>query len=132
MISRGSHTLRAFLFRGLLLLSLFLSGIVPDGMMRQAEAAGIRLVLCTGEGTQEVWLTPDGQSRPVTPADTNEAAHKQQCIQVNLALGDVQPQNIARLLQIAQPVEFATGTHQTRKRLNAATAAEPRAPPVLL
>lgn len=132
MISRGSHTLRAFLFRGLLLLSLMVSGIVPDGMMRQAEEDGIRLVLCTGEGTQEVWLTQDGQSRPVTPADTNEAGHKQHCIQVSLALGDVQPQNMARLLQVARHVEFAAGTHQTHKRLTKAMAAEPRAPPVLL
>tara|TARA_R110002126_G_scaffold30259_7_gene99170 strand:+ start:47982 stop:48356 length:375 start_codon:yes stop_codon:yes gene_type:complete len=124
--------LRALLFRGFLLLSLFLSGIVPAGMMRQADEGGMRLVLCTGEGIQEVWLTPDGETRPVTPAETNDAAHKQHCIQVNLAFGEVQPQNVAGLLQVAQPVEFTTSTHQTLKRLNATTAGEPRAPPVLL
>ena len=101
-------------------------------MMRQADDGGMRLVLCTGEGIQEVWLTPDGETRPVKPADTNDAAHKQHCIQVNLAFGEVQPQNVAGLLQVAQPVEFTTSTHQTLKRLNATTAGEPRAPPVLL
>ena len=132
MIPRESFRLRALLLRGLVLLSLFLSGIVPDGMMRLAEDGGTRLVLCTGDGPQEIWLTPDGESRPVPPGDTNEAAHQQHCIQVSLALSDVQPQAAARLLQVALPVEFAAGAHQTFKRLNAATAASPRAPPILL
>src|SRR5690606_40255804 len=44
----------------LLLLSLVLSGIVPQGMMRAAGEDGVRLVLCTEEGPRDLWLSADG------------------------------------------------------------------------
>lgn len=87
------------LLRVLLLLAVILSGTVPEGMMRMAGAdgmAGPSLVLCTGDGPQEIRLLPDGA---VVPADRgsqdDQGDHKRQAKCLSLHLGDPHAQNWA-------------------------------------
>ena len=71
--------------RALLLLALIGSATVPDGLMRAQGPDGLQLVLCTPDGTQEVWLTDDGEVIPVEdgqPVQDHDGPH---CVQVNVA-----------------------------------------------
>lgn len=77
--------------RALLLLALFGTGSVPDGTMRVARAEGMRLVLCTTEGTQEVWLGDDGKVTPVGEGQTGQDHDGQHCVQVSVAGTEAPP-----------------------------------------
>jgi len=118
------------LVAGLLVLALLLAGMVPQGMMRVADATGQRLVLCTPDGPREIWMASDGavrESAPL-PAQNGETG---KCLAVTLALVAVQPD----LGALARPVTFETfhpplGT-QTAPAAPLRHGAQPRAPPVL-
>lgn len=57
--------------------------------MRAGGADGMRLVLCTTDGPQEVWLTDDGRTIPVEDHDTD---HDQpHCVQVSIGSVDLTP-----------------------------------------
>lgn len=132
MIVTRLKAMRAIFARTLLLLSLLLAGMVPDGMMRQAGADGMHLVLCTADGVQEVWLSEDGKTTPVDPDQDGKTAHKPHCVQVNLiaqaaALPAVEPL-IVRVL----PVAVSGATHQVLSRQVAGDARRTRAPPVFV
>ncbi|MCI5112436.1 MAG: hypothetical protein MRY75_17970 [Marivita sp.] len=77
--------LSGLITRALLFLALLGSATVPDGFMRAQGPDGLRLVLCTPDGTQEVWLTDEGDVIPVEddhPAQGHDGPH---CVQVSVA-----------------------------------------------
>lgn len=116
------------LVSGLLVVALLLSGVVPQGMMRVADAYGQRLVLCTLDGPHDIWMRPDGslQDRAPAPGQNRDTG---KCLPVVLALAAVQ----ADLGDLHRRVDFA----RFRPVLRAAArirpplrlAPEPRAPP---
>ncbi|WP_323786459.1 DUF2946 family protein [Thalassovita sp.] len=122
----------AFLLaRTLLVLALVLLGTVPDGMMRQSGPDGIRLVLCTSDGTKEVWLTDDGGTTPVREEDGQGGdGHKPHCVQVSLAVQSAAPPLAEPNAQELVFCELALPTHQVLRRQTAGGAARARAPPV--
>ena len=124
------------LLRITLLLGLVLLGTVPDGMMRKAGADGIRLVLCTGDGTREVWLTEDGETIPVEDGHdnghTDGTGRRPHCVQVTLASQDAPPPAPADRLLTLRPVERAQPLHQILYRQIADDTRRTRAPPVSL
>lgn len=112
--------------RSLLLLALLGSATVPDGLMRAQGPDGFRLVLCTPDGTQEVWLTDDGEVIPVEddqPAQDHDSPH---CLQVSVArlaaAPDPGPVIRFRLWPVAPPIVSAQRPvsqgyfHQNRSR----------------
>lgn len=119
---------RSFL-TSLLLLALALSAVVPQGMMRVADAGGMRLVLCTPEGPREIWMGADGQvqDRAPLPAQNQEPG---KCLLVAAALGTGQQGHVS----LAQPAQFErfrpdlTAPHATPVALR--HTPETRAPPV--
>jgi len=124
------------LLRFVLLLGLVLTGTVPDGMMRQAgPEGGLRLVLCTPDGTKEVWLTEDGETVPVEAASEEGGSHdggKPHCVQVALASQDAPPPLAeARVLEL-RPADPAQLPHQVARWRNIEDARRTRAPPVPL
>ncbi|WP_417714709.1 DUF2946 family protein [Pseudophaeobacter arcticus] len=78
-------SLTGLITRALLLLALFGSASVPDGFMRAQGPEGLRLVLCTPDGTQEVWLTDDGEVIPVEDGQTGHNHDGPHCVQVSVA-----------------------------------------------
>ncbi|WP_339109832.1 DUF2946 family protein [Thioclava sp. GXIMD4216] len=78
-----------WLLRLCLLCALFLSGIVPQDMMRNPDAEGTTLVLCTGEGPKELVMLPDGSVKdPDAPAPQRHKVST--CLAVSLSLAAVQ------------------------------------------
>ncbi|MFV0490389.1 MAG: DUF2946 family protein [Pseudorhodobacter sp.] len=121
-----SRFLRLFL-----LIALMLSGSVPPGMMRIADGDGMRLVLCTTEGAQEVWLAEDGSTTPFGNVDESQTQDRPNCVQVNLhAPGwlQVQPVPATRRERLMQPPRPA---HQISHRPASARPQLSRAPPRL-
>lgn len=114
-----------------LLLGLVLHGTVPDGMMRQAgPEGGLRLVLCTPEGTKEVWLTEDGEAVPVETGGHDSTGHKPHCVQVALTFHDAPPPLGAPHPFILRPADLPRRSHQVLHRQVAGDARRSRAPPV--
>nr|WP_245216484.1 hypothetical protein [Sagittula salina] len=74
--------------RALLLVALLGTATVPSGFMRASGPGGMRLVLCTPDGPQEVWLTEAGE---VVPVDDRQDHDPPQCIQVSVAGTDMPP-----------------------------------------
>ncbi len=129
MSLQSFHTMRAMIARSVLLLALLLAGMVPDGMMRQAGPDGMRLVLCTADGVQEVWLSEDGEAVPVEPNQSGDAAHQPHCVQVNLiAQAAAVPVAVPREISVGR-VEHAQATHQLYFREVAGDSRWTRAPP---
>ncbi|AML53329.1 hypothetical protein [Falsihalocynthiibacter arcticus] len=116
--------------RCVLLLALFLSGIVPQGLMRVASNDGMMLVLCTPEGPTEAWLTDDGRALDKQPADHPKEGPSS-CMAVTLSLVMVQ----AWLYTFSGPAEFTVFRQDfvdlRRTRLIDKAPHQPRAPPVL-
>lgn len=120
----------ARLIPALLVLSLWLSGIVPQGMMRVADDGGTRLVLCTEDGPRDIWLGADGALREDAPLpDRNNEVGK--CLAVTLALAAVQ----GGADDLHRPAEFSAFVPDHGSVLAALPAAwspaQPRAPPIL-
>lgn len=113
--------------RALLLLALLGIGSVPEGMMRAGGADGMRLVLCTTEGPQEVWLSDDGRTTPINEHDNEH--DRSHCVQVSIGSVDLtppQPVAVALRLRLTQLISSgeALPTGQTARSYNRA-----RAPP---
>lgn len=124
-------TLRPLLLIALLL-GLVLHGTVPDGMMRQAGPDGaLRLVLCTPEGTKEVWLTADGEAVPVERGGHARSGHKPHCVQVALTFHDAPPPLAEPRHFILRPADLPRQGHQVLHRQVAGDARRSRAPPAL-
>ncbi|OAN69866.1 hypothetical protein A8B83_15775 [Rhodobacteraceae bacterium EhC02] len=81
-----------FITRALLLLALLGTATVPSGMMRVQGPEGVLMVLCTPEGTKDVWLTDEGEILPLEDGepvhDGNDAGH---CVQVSVAGTEIAP-----------------------------------------
>lgn len=110
------------ILRSLLLIAILVAGTLPAGMMRVAadHGPGMRLVLCTDTGPQEVWMAQDGTVTPVKdeiPQDEAPTHGTPHCVQVSYFSPDWshpepapktlrlwpanQPSGLAR--QVAQP-----------------------------
>ena len=122
-----------FLTGCLLLLALIQLATMPDGMMRQAGPAGIRLVLCSDDGLREVWLGEDGEITPVGEADASDGAppHRRRphCVQVALSLPEAAPPIPSLRRDRLAFATLARRPHQIAARPPGGTARHPRAPP---
>ncbi|NKX76016.1 hypothetical protein HGG73_17935 [Rhodobacteraceae bacterium R_SAG3] len=81
------------ILRCVLLAALVFAGTVPVGMMRVSaqNGEGIRLVLCTDEGTREVWMREDGTIAETSETQEGERHSKHgapHCVQVSLFAPD--------------------------------------------
>ena len=117
--------------RALLLVALLGSSTVPDGLMRAQGPEGMQLVLCTPDGTQEVWLTDAGEIIPAEdeqPArDDHDAPH---CVQVSVA-GTVPSSNVGLLIQMPlRPLALPTGSAQRPVSRDLPNQHRSRAPPL--
>ncbi|MDE4142714.1 MULTISPECIES: DUF2946 family protein [Rhodobacterales] len=117
--------------RALLLLALLGSSTVPDGLMRAQGPEGMRLVLCTPDGTQEVWLTDAGE---IIPAEDDQPARDDHggphCVQVSVA-GTVPSANVGLLIQMPlRPLALPTGSAQRPVSLDLPNQHRSRAPPL--
>ena len=119
----GRLTLRLVLF-----CALVLSGTVPQGMMRQAGADGIALVLCTAEGPQPVWMTPDGQMLP-GDRPVEDPPHAAKCLPVTPALDGVQADSGAPARAAAFTPFGPLPVAERRPLLRPGHDGQPRAPP---
>ncbi|MEC3861803.1 DUF2946 family protein [Mesobacterium sp. TK19101] len=115
--------------RALLIVAVLGLATVPDGMMRAQGPDGFKLVLCTENGTQEVWLTADGT---VVPADDDSTEHTKRphCVQVALGQADAPPCDVVPVRAVLRPAVLATPDHQTPRPQLYRAAARVRAPPV--
>ena len=115
--------------RALLLLALLGTGSVPEGMMRAGGADGMRLVLCTTDGPQEVWLTDDGRTIPVEDHDTD---HDQpHCVQVSVGSVDLTPPQPVALALDLRPADLGGHDRAALPRQHAPSHNRARAPPRL-
>lgn len=113
--------------RALLLLALLGSGTVPPGMMRAGLVDGMRLVLCTSDGLQEVWLTGDGRTNPVEDRDTG---HDQpRCVQVSISSVDLTPPQPAAIAFDLRAADLVSPTPAISARQPAQSYNRARAPP---
>lgn len=123
----------AAILRAVLLIALLLGGTVPDGMMRVAEPGeGLRLVLCTPEGTKEVWLAEDGKVTPVDdgPADDGEPHDPPVCVQVTFIGPDGVPPEPAPVRSFHSFTVPWRVVHQVAHRPALTRPQLSRAPPV--
>ncbi|MFC3613640.1 hypothetical protein ACFORG_07690 [Lutimaribacter marinistellae] len=78
--------LAGFISRALFVLALICSATVPDGFMRAQGPGGMSLVLCTTDGTQEVWLTDTGEVVSVEGSGTGHDPHDgSSCVQLTVS-----------------------------------------------
>ncbi|TDK42379.1 DUF2946 family protein [Antarcticimicrobium luteum] len=115
----------------MLLLALLGTATVPNGLMRAQGPDGMRLVLCTSDGTQEVWLTDDGEAIPVEDGHPGDADHDQpHCVQVSVA-GTEAPTPIGALVRLPRwPTAPPAITAQRPTGQSRPTRHRVRAPPV--
>ncbi|WP_373050960.1 hypothetical protein [Thalassovita aquimarina] len=119
------------LSRTLLVLALVLLGTIPDGMMRQAGADGVRLVLCTSHGPKEVWLREDGSTIPAADeAGRENGRDAPHCVQVSLGSQNALPTLAAPGVRASLSDQQTLTGHQIRHRQIAGDAGGARAPPV--
>lgn len=126
-----TQAISGIITRTLLLLSLLLAGLVPSGMMRQAGADGMRLVLCTADGVQEVWLSENGDTTPVDPDGDASKGHKPHCVQVNLIAQSEAIPSVHAPANQAVPLAAPPITHQVLSRQFTWDIQRTRAPPAL-
>lgn len=69
-------TLRHPLLLPLLVLLLATRALVPSGWMPVADAGGVHIMLCTGQGMVGATLGPDGKLKK---GDTGDQAHHDPC-----------------------------------------------------
>ena len=117
--------------RALLLLALLGSSTVPDGLMRAQGPEGMRLVLCTPDGTQEVWLTDAGE---IIPAEDDQPAQDDHggphCVQVSVA-GSAPTANADLLIYLPlRPLALSTGPAQHPVSQHISKQNRSRAPPL--
>ena len=115
--------------RALLLLALLSCGTVPSGMMRAGLVDGMRLVLCTSDGPQEVWLTGDGRTNPVEDRDTgHDQSH---CVQVSISSVDLTPPQPAAIAFDLRAADLVSPAPAISARQPAQSYNRARAPPRL-
>lgn len=131
MNANGFNAFRGLLTRVLLVVALLLAGVVPDGMMREAGPDGVRLVLCTGDGTQEVWLADDGTTIPVDDEERS-GSHASHCIQVNLITQTASVQDGLPVHDLSASEMLVGQGHQLLARQTSSNAHRSRAPPYFL
>ncbi len=120
------------LLRSLLVIALTLAGTVPVGMMRVSGGEGLRLVLCTPDGTQEVWLADDGTVTPVDEPgeDDSRGRHPSHCVQITLfADGSGAVLSAPHALSL-RPADSPPTAHQTTRAPAPKRPNLSRAPPV--
>lgn len=117
---------RQLLLRSLLLIALALMATVPSGMMRIKGDGGMRLVLCTGDGPQEVWL--DARGIPSTPE--HEDHHSPRCVQVHLTAPVPGFVPVVAQAELQRQSLAVAGRNQIHARLPFVWQSGPRAPPV--
>jgi hypothetical protein len=119
--------------RALLLIALTLAGTVPAGMMRVSGGDGLRLVLCTPDGVQEVWLAEDGTVLPDGgPTGDDPSRHgAPHCVQVALFAPDERPVRLAPCRLRLCPPGPAPAAHQVVPRPAPSRPQLSRAPPRL-
>ena len=118
------------LLRSCLLIALVLSGSVPAGMMHASGADGVRLVLCTPEGTKEVWLAEDGTATPVEDEAPSDHGNRPHCVQVSLHAADwTLPRPVPATWQ-HRPASVAALTHQVSHHPAPSGPRLSRAPPL--
>ncbi|MFN6951118.1 MAG: hypothetical protein ACK4NE_00785 [Albidovulum sp.] len=113
----------------LTLISLVLTAVVPQGMMRVADGDGVRLLLCTEDGPREIWLgSGEGPSEPVPVSDDNRESTK--CLAVTICLAAVQAETLsdAGLADFARFRPVLTSAFWPGFAVDPSRA--PRAPPV--
>lgn len=117
---------RQLLLQSLLLIALALMATVPSGMMRIKGDGGMRLVLCTGDGPQEVWL--DARGIPSTPE--HEDHHSPRCVQVHLTAPITAFVPLVAHAELQRWNFAPAGRNQIHARLPFVWQSGPRAPPV--
>lgn len=115
--------------RALLLLALLGTASVPSGFMRAQGPEGLRLVLCTADGPQEITLAPDGTTQD-TPAPDSDDTRGPACL-----LSGVVPllASVATMdapLSHPLPLTPWRHAHQTWSRAPPHYRAPARAPPL--
>lgn len=114
--------------RALMVIALLGLATVPDGMMRARGADGFKLVLCTENGAQEVWLNADGAAVPA-PDNSKKHAKRPHCVQVALGQADAPPCDVGPLHAVLRPAVLATLDHQTAHPQLCRDSLHVRAPP---
>ncbi len=120
------------LLRSLLVIALTLAGTVPAGMMRVSGGDGLRLVLCTPDGTQEVWLADDGTVTPVDePGEDDSRGHRpSHCVQVTL-FADGGGGDLSEPIALGlRPASLPSVSHQTTRAPTPTRSNLCRAPPL--
>ncbi|EBA08010.1 DUF2946 family protein [Sagittula stellata] len=117
--------------RALLLLGLIGTSVVPTGFMRVSGPEGIRLVICTGDGPQEI--TVDASGAPIPDDDTGDAPDEDHrsasCILSGLVPTLVPDLTVVRLKGAAHRVNLWRREHQILARGPPLRIAAARAPP---
>ncbi|MDQ2094068.1 DUF2946 family protein [Rhodalgimonas zhirmunskyi] len=131
-----SLRLAGLITRALLFLALLGSATMPTGLMRAQGPDGMQLVLCTPDGTKEVWLTNDGEVRPVDEhqpgsGDHNGGDHNgPHCVQVSVANAEAPPQVSSLIPLLLWPVAPPAITAQRPASQALLSRHRSRAPPV--
>ena len=117
--------------RALLLLALIGTSIVPNGFMRVSGPEGMRLVICTGDGPQEITVDASGETIP--DDDTGDAPGEDHrsasCILSGLVPTLVPDLTVARLEGAARHLILWRREHQILARGPPLRIAAARAPP---
>ncbi|MDX2484534.1 MAG: hypothetical protein QNK42_12830 [Pseudodonghicola sp.] len=123
--------LAVLITRALLFLALLGSATVPTGLMRAQGPDGMRLVICTPDGTQEVWLTSAGEALPVEDHQPDRGDHHgSNCVQVSVT-GAEAPPRIGSLIRLPLwPMAPPAITAQRPTAQDFLTRHRTRAPPV--
>ena len=116
--------------RALLLLALIGTGIVPTGFMRVSGPEGTRLVICTGDGPQEIIVDPSGA--PIPDDAPGEDHRTASCILSGLVPTLTPELTVAPLQAAPRPLTLWRGEHQIPARGPPLRVAAARAPPRLV
>lgn len=122
--------LRRFTVLYSLFLALLLSGTVPQGFMRATDGDGMAIVLCTTDGTSEVWLSENGEIQDEAPVD-GTSSEQSGCLAITVALTAIQ----GAFGTLGQTIEFAPFRMvlvDRRGPIAPVTPRQTRAPPITI
>lgn len=112
-----------------LLLAFLLSSTVPQGFMRATDGDGMAIVLCTTDGTSEVWLSANGEIQDEAPVQ-DTASHQSACLAITVVLTTVQDP-VGTLWQTIENAAYLTVFLDRNGAVAPVlTPLQPRAPPV--
>ncbi|MCQ0971327.1 hypothetical protein MLD63_12930 [Paracoccus sp. TK19116] len=127
----GLPGLRAFGW--LLLLPFLLFATISQGTMLQAGPAGVRIVLCTGDGVVEAIMAPDGQVHRIddnAPADHPQTSTCDWALHAQPSMSDGGPALIAAPM-LALRTAYSIDVPFSARRAEVLTPAA-RGPPALV